>query len=203
MPSQVQKIDITDAKVFYDDEITAGSFDIQGNQLTVNLTGLETKYSSSATTNGALIRIVANISLDNLAPSSVEQIKMEYSNELTGENNSLEGNMNVVAPTGFVTTNTISIDGKSETALEEDGKNVEIDRDNTSKKATVKGKIVNNVGQDANGVIIVGRIPFEGNKTEDGTDLKTTVSTKLSSPITTDIQNAKIYYSENGLHKVH
>ena len=198
LPSQVQKIDITDAKVFYDDEITAGSFDIQGNQLTVNLTGLETKYSSSATTNGALIRIVANISLDNLAPSSVEQIKMEYSNELTGENNSLEGNMNVVAPTGFVTTNTVSIDGKSETALEEDGKNVEIDRDNTSKKATVKGKIVNNVGQDANGVIIVGRIPFEGNKTEDGTDLKTTVSTKLSSPITTDIQNAKIYYSENG-----
>ena len=198
LPSQVQKIDITDAKVFYDDEITAGSFDIQGNQLTVNLTGLETKYSSSATTNGALIRIVANISLDNLAPSSVEQIKMEYSNELTGENNSLEGNMNVVAPTGFVTTNTISIDGKSETALEEDGKNVEIDRDNTSKKATIKGKLVNNVGQDANGVIIVGRIPFEGNKTEDGTDLKTTVSTKLSSPITTDIQNAKIYYSENG-----
>lgn len=198
LPSQVQKIDITDAKVFYDDEITAGSFDIQGNQLTVNLTGLETKYSSSATTNGALIRIVANISLDNLAPSSVEQIKMEYSNELTGENNSLEGNMNVVAPTGFVTTNTVSIDGKSETALEEDGKNVEIDRDNTSKKATVKGKLVNNVGQDANGVIIVGRIPFEGNKTEDGTDLKTTVSTRLSSPITTDIQNAKIYYSENG-----
>ena len=198
LPSQVQKIDITDAKVFYDDEITAGSFDIQGNQLTVNLTGLETKYSSSATTNGALIRIVANISLDNLAPSSVEQIKMEYSNELTGENNSLEGNMNVVAPTGFVTTNTVSIDGKSETALEEEGKNVEIDRDNTSKKATVKGKIVNNVGQDANGVIIVGRIPFEGNKTEDGTDLKTTVSTRLSSPITTDIQNAKIYYSENG-----
>lgn len=198
LPSQVQKIDITDAKVFYDDEITAGSFDIQGNQLTVNLTGLETKYSSSATTNGALIRIVANISLDNLAPSSVEQIKMEYSNELTGENNSLEGNMNVVAPTGFVTTNTISIDGKSETALEEDGKNVEIDRDNTSKKVTVKGKIVNNVGQDANGVIIVGRIPFEGNKTEDGIDLNTTLSTKLSSPITTDIQNAKIYYSENG-----
>ena len=198
LPSQVQKIDITDAKVFYDDEITAGSFDVQGNQLTVNLTGLETKYSSSATTNGALIRIVANISLDNLAPSSVEQIKMEYSNELTGENNSLEGNMNVVAPTGFVTTNTVEIDGKSETALEEDGKNVEIDRDNTSKKATIKGKLVNNVGQDANGVIIVGRIPFEGNKTEDGTDLKTTVSSKLSSPITTDIQNAKIYYSENG-----
>lgn len=198
LPSQVQKIDITDAKVFYDDEITAGSFDIQGNQLTVNLTGLETKYSSSATTNGALIRIVANVSLDNLAPSSVEQIKMEYSNELTGENNSIDGKMNVVAPTGFVTTNTILIDGKSETALEEDGKNVEIDRDNTSKKATIKGKIVNNVGQDANGVIIVGRIPFEGNKTEDGTDLKTTVSTKLSSPITTDIQNAKIYYSENG-----
>ena len=198
LPSQVQKIDITDAKVFYDDEITAGSFDIQGNQLTVNLTGLETKYSSSATTNGALIRIVSNISLDNLAPSSVEKIKMEYSNELTGENNSLEGNMNVVAPTGFVTTNTVSIDGKSVTALEEDGKNVEIDRDNTSKKATVKGKIVNNVGQDANGVIIVGRIPFEGNKTEDGIDLNTTLSTKLSSPITTDIQNAKIYYSENG-----
>ena len=62
LPSQVQKIDITDAKVFYDDEITAGSFDIQGNQLIVNLTGLETKYSSSATTNGALIRIVANVS---------------------------------------------------------------------------------------------------------------------------------------------
>lgn len=198
LPSQVQKIDITDAKVFYDDEITAGSFDVQGNQLTVNLTGLETKYSSSATTNGALIRIVANVSLDNLATSSVEQIKMEYSNELTGENNSLEGNMNVVAPTGFVTTNTAIIDGKSETALEKDANNIEIDRDNTSKKATIKGKLVNNVGQDANGVIIVGRIPFEGNKTEDGTDLKTTVSTKLSSPITTDIQNAKIYYSENG-----
>jgi len=197
LPGQVQKIDITDAKVFYDDEITAGSFDVQGNQLTVNLTGLETKYSSSATTNGALIRIVANISLDNLAPSSLEKVKMEYSNELTGENNTLEGDMNVVAPTGFVTTNTVSMDGNSETALE-NNKTVEIDRDNTSKKAKISAKIVNNVGQDANNVVIVGRIPFEGNKTEDGTDLKTTVSTKLSSPINTDIKEAKVYYSENG-----
>lgn len=197
LPSQVQKIDITDAKVFYDDEITAGSFDVQGNQLTVNLTGLQTKYSSSATTNGALIRIVADISLDNLAPSSVEKIKMEYSNELTGENNTLEGDMNVVAPTGFVTTNTATIDGISETALEE-SKKIAIDRDNTSKKAKISAKIVNNVGQDANNVVIIGRIPFEGNKTEDGTDLQTTVSTKLSSPVTTDIKDAKIYYSENG-----
>ena len=202
LPSQVQKIDITDAKVFYDDEITAGSFDVHGNQLIVNLIGLETKYSSLATSNGPLIRIVANISLDNLAPSSVDKIKMEYSNELTGENNSIEGNMNISAPTGFVTTNTAIIDGKSETALENDAKNIEIDRDSTSKKATIKGKLVNNVGQDTNGVIIIGRIPFEGNKLEDGTNLQTTINTRLTSPITTDIQNAKIYYSENGEEQV-
>lgn len=197
LPKEVTNIKVTEAEVFYDDEIKAGSFNAEGNVLTINLQGLETKYNTSAASTGAMIRIVANVSLDNLAPSSDGDISLEYSNEFTGENNKVEGKINVVAPSGFVTTNTISIDGKDETALEEDVKNIEINIDETSRKATVSGKIVNNLGGDAEGAVLVGRIPYEGNKNESGDDLASTISTRMSSPITTDIPGAKVYYSEN------
>lgn len=197
LPKDVTKIEVTDAKVFYDDEIKAGSFTSDKNVLTINLQGQETKYNTSAASTGALIRIVANVSLDNLAPSSEGDISLEYSNEFTGENNRLDGKINVVAPSGFVTTNTISIDGKEETALEDDVKNIEINIEDTSRKMTVSGKIVNNLGEDAEGAVLVGRIPFEGNKTENGEDLSSTITTKLASAINTDLPNAKVYYSEN------
>ena len=199
LPSQITNIQPTSAQILYDEEIKAGMVSINGNTIDVELTGTQTKYGTVGTTNGTLIRIVANLTLNNLAPSSTEKIKLSYSNELTGETNETETEVSIVAPTGFVTTNTLNIDGETVTAIESDAKEIKINKDTSTKEMKISATIVNNLGTDANGVTILGRIPFEGNKTVEGKELGSTVDTTILKAVTTEgLENATVYYSENG-----
>ena len=78
-----------------------------------------------------------------------------------------------------------------------------IKMDSDAKDATMDLMLINNTGNVCNNLVVLGRIPFEGNK-KIGSDeeLKTTVNTKMLQglSINSEIasQNAKIYYSENG-----
>ena len=199
LPEEVTEINVTDARVLYEDEIKTGTIDVDKNTLTVNLEGMQTQYLADSVSEGTLVRIVANVSLYNLAPSSDAPISLTYSNEFTGEENTLMGNISVVAPTGFVTTNTIEVDGKSETALESDKKEIEIDASSAGKEATISGIIVNNLGEDATNAIIIGRIPFKGNKTLSGVDLESNIDLSLASEVTVEGQEKyKVYYSDDG-----
>lgn len=198
LPEQVKEIKVKDARLLYENEISAGSINTENNTIQVNLQGTQTEYSSSATEQGSLVRIVADIKLDNLATSDNGNIKLDYTNEATGENNTIEGTMKVEAPTGFVTTNTIKIDGHEVTAVENNNDDIEIARTAEERKMQIKGVIINNLGNNAEGLTIIGRIPFQGNKTIEGKDLGTTVNTTLSTGITvTGLENALIYYSDD------
>ena len=196
LPEEITGITITDAQLLHEDELTISSINVDRNVVNVKLSGVQSKYNASI---GTLIRLVANVSLNNLAPSNDGKVICEYSNEETGEVKTLEKNIKVVAPTGFVTTNTIETNGQTATAIENDASLIEVENNSTEKQVNISGTLINNLGQDAEGVVVLGRIPFAGNKTIEGKDLKTTVDTKLSSGITVNgLENATTYYSEDG-----
>lgn len=197
LPEQVKEIKVKDARLLYENEISAGSINTENNTIQVNLQGTQTEYSSSATEQGSLVRIVADVKLDNLATSDNGNIKLDYTNEATGENNTIEGIIKVEAPTGFVTTNTMKIDDKEATAVESNNDDIEIARTAEERRMQIKGVIINNLGSNAEGLTIIGRIPFQGNKTIEGKDLGTTINTTLSTGITvTGLENALVYYSD-------
>ena len=199
LPQEVKEAKIQSAKLLYDEEITAGSINANGREIEVKLEGNQTKYNTSNITNGSLIVIETDLTLDNLAPSNTENVVLEYTNEFNGESKKTEKEITIVAPTGFVTTNTMSIDEKSETAIEDDAKLIKVSATDNEKTMSVTANLVNNLGYDANGFTLVGRIPFAGNKTIGGLDLETNINTILQGGIeVSGMEDAVVYYSVNG-----
>lgn len=198
LPEEVTSINVTDAKVLYDDELTAGTINIDGRKIKLTLNGKQTKYSESALTDGTLVRITANLKLNELAASNKEKITLNYKNASDNSEGTVQEDVEIVAPTGFVTANTVSDEKNSTTAIESEAKNLEVQDHTSSKEINVTGTIVNNLGEDASGVTVVGVFPYEGNKSQEGVDLGTNVTTNLTSKLNVDgLENAKVYYSED------
>lgn len=198
LPEEVTSINVTDAKVLYDDELTAGTINIDGRKIALTLNGKQTKYSESALTDGTLVRITANLKLNELAASNKEKITLNYKNASDNSEGTVQEDVEIVAPTGFVTANTVSDEKNSTTAIESEAKNLEVQDHTSSKEINVTGTIVNNLGEDASGVTVVGVFPYEGNKSQEGVDLGTNVTTNLTSKLNVDgLENAKVYYSED------
>lgn len=199
LPEEVTNIEVTSAQVLYEDEIQTGSIEVNGREILVKLEGTQTQYNSSTTTNGTLIRIDTNLKLNNLSPSDVKNVDLEYTNELTGEYNKISKEIEIIAPTGFVTTNSIKIDDKVSTAIENNADLIRVKENTEEKTMQVSATVVNNLGQNADGFTIVGRIPFKGNKTLGGTELDSNIDTTLTGPIQVmNLENAIVYYSANG-----
>lgn len=83
--------------------------------LTLTFEGIQTKYSSEATTKGATISIVADITLNTLTPAKSDKIVMYYTNENTNLYEQIENGVGVsevgikyIAPTGLVAASGIS-----------------------------------------------------------------------------------------------
>ena len=203
LPSEVNNIEIKKAEILFDDEIIAGSTSVTGDTINVGLRGQQTDYSKSATTDGLLVRVETNIGLEDMATSSNEQVKLTYTNNATGETNSLVQDVKVVAPSEFVLSNAISDGLKTETTIVKDVTNFRVHANTDAQTLAFGGTIVSNLGKDAEGFAIVGRIPFKGNKSLTGKDLGSTVDTKISRKITVEgLEDSTIYYSENGEEKV-
>lgn len=207
LPEEVKEINIKDAQLLYDDELVSKSSTIEGNIIKLELDGTQSKYSNQSTANGSVVRIVADLTLDNLTPSKETNVFLGYKNENDAEGVASENNginvvaapLNIVAPTGFVTTNTMSGYNGNESVTSQEGKE-SIARLPTlsNKEVTVSGIAVNNLGTNAEGFRILGRIPFKGNKQVDGSvDLGTTIDTELSSVVNVEGINATVYYSAN------
>lgn len=199
LPEQITNIEIQSVNKLYDEELTGKNLQITGNQVLMELDGCQTKYISSGTEDGTIISISMNLELNNLAPSSEELVKLEYWNDTTEDVNQVEIPIEITAPTGMVLTNKIEIEDKSISALKDETENIIIDTNSTSKEMTISGNIINNTGVDVDKVVLMGRIPFAGNKTIDGIDLKSNINTTLKSLVQVDgIDDITIYYSDNG-----
>ena len=199
LPSKVNNIEIKKAEILYDDEIITGSSSVNGDTINVSLKGQQTDYSKSATTDGLLVRVETNIGLEDMATSSNEQVKLTYTNDATGETNSLAQDVKVVAPSEFVLSSAITDGSKTETTIAKDITNFRVHANTDAQTLVLGGSIVSNLGRDATGFAIVGRIPFKGNKTLSGKDLGTTVDTKIIKAVeVSGLEEATVYYSENG-----
>lgn len=214
-PEEVTNIEAKDATLLYEDELTSEALNVNGRTISLKLNGTQTKYSTQSTSKGTVIRLVLNLTLNNLAPSKQTNILLSYTNDndtlianasnagistLSENANTVEVPVNVVAPTGFVTTQSITGYNGNESVTAQEGEklgNLPVLSD--AKTATISGTIVNNLGSDAEGLKVLGRIPFKGNKQVDGSqDLGSTFDTTLSSALSVQNLDATVYYSANG-----
>lgn len=209
-PEEVTNIVAKDATLLYEDELVSENLNVNGRIINLKLDGIQTKYSSQSTSKGTVIRLVLDLTLNNLSPSKQTNISLSYTNdndnyvniakEANANINTVELPVNVVAPTGFVTTQSIEgYNGDEIVTAQEEEAIGKLPVLSESKTATISGTIVNNLGKDAEGLKILGRIPFKGNKQVDGSsDLGSTFDTTLSGAVTVENLDATIYYSANG-----
>lgn len=199
LPNQVTNVTLKDAKLIYEDELTPVDFRMVGKQIFLKLQGTQTKYSNIPNANGTVVRIVADIQLDNLAVNAKENIVLQYTNQDRNELKSTEIPLNIVAPTGFVTSNMGAL-SQAITAINED-ETLEIAVHDKEKTIKLGGTIVSNLQENATGLMILGRVPSQdtslANTNSDSTG--STFSTSLASSIEVSGIDADIYYSDNGI----
>lgn len=202
LPQEVKDISLKDAKLIYEDELKPVTFTTNGNEIYLKLNGTQTVYSSQSTSEGTVLRIVADLGLDNLAPTSEGKVTLSYTNEATAESKQVEKEVNVVAPTGFVTTNSVEVNGTKVTSQEGEEKTPKVQVKTSQKEMTLSGTIVNNLGNDSTGVTIVGNIPSRDANDVNGNSLNSNLDTQLSSAIKLNGIDADVYYSENVNEKI-
>ena len=213
-PNEITGIGIKDATLLYDNQLVSADSTINGNTISLKLDGTQTEYSSQSTSKGTVIRLVLDLTLNNLAPSSQTNIMLTYTNDndtlianASGiqtysetSANTVEVPVNVVAPTGFVTTQSMAgYDGDESVTSQESEEIGNLPVLSDARTANISGVVVNNLGSDAEGLVILGRIPFAGNKQVDGSsELGTTFDTELAGALTVENLDATVYYSTNG-----
>ena len=220
LPTCVENVEILESKILFDEELIIDKIEfIKKDEipvLRIMLNGVQTKFSNGIVTNGTNIIINTNITVNNLTPSKTEEIKMYYYNSNTvnydngvvtdkGLGGLATTNIEFVAPTGMITINGISNYDGNENMLMSVNQGDLIQQVETYKPARIAKMhllAINNTGNTCTDLVVLGRIPFAGNKdAETGEDLGTTIDTYLRGYIVSESlqgDGLKIYYSENG-----
>ena len=195
------------------------------NKIIVELEGIQNGFNFSNITNGTNIIINTNLKVDEITPQKQDEIKLYFCNEAV-TNYQTQANWNLSkpvpegilrdtngydastfeyqAPSGMITINSITnYDGNGSTIKSfnqgEVIKTIPIKGEN--QRATMEISVLNNTGHDAENAVLIGRIPFKGNKdVETGKDLGSNVDTIMKSALIPDAVNSNnttIYYSSN------
>lgn len=219
MPSYVENINIKNIEVLFDTEgskLTLKGHEILQNAngtktIVINLEGTQTEYTLGAVSKGVNVVITSDIIVNKLTPNKQEQISMVYTNSniITKARSAVEEKevstqINFVAPTGVITTTTISnyVEGASElTSISGEEKIATIATMAEARNATFNMSVINNYNNTIDNISILGRTLFEGNKDiVTGKDLETTMNIPLTSNIivtNVDASKVAVYYSEN------
>ncbi len=229
LPENIEKLDIKSVELFLEDELKVKTYKVTEQNgrkvILITLEGTQTKYmdngASSQTTQknviakGANIIIKADITFKKLTPSSNADILLNYTNENSNlfektqsqTSGKVAGlattNVEIVSPTGVITENNMSgyngFNAISNITAEKQEQT--INAHGEAKQVTIGGTIVNNYANSIENVLVLGRIPFEGNKQIDTVqELGSNFTMKMQSKITTsgiDTSKVKVYYSTN------
>ena len=230
MPNTVKNVKVKDSNIFYaNDELSISNIEViekEGQKvIRIALDGKQTSYNINKESNGTIVALDLEITVDEFAGNIKDNIEMAYYNELSTEyTNQTEWNMLLEQAkevngytsieVGVRSPQELLTEQASETQEEEEekdpirvssakhGADNELLEENTEAKlATMYITIMNNSSQKFNQFKILGRVPFAGNKDIiTGEDLGTTIDTILDKEITTDNTefNYTVYYSENG-----
>lgn len=227
LPNYIKELKIKDVNLLFCDQLKIKNRETYVNEngnivIKVTLEGEQTEYSQNEVSKGANLVINTDITLKKLTPTKNDTVKAYVTNELATSYNETqktlrraikartntqdekayaEKTLRAVAPTGVVTSTTItSYNSKGETLTvvneETEGK---LDVKSSAKTAKVKMNVINNYNNKIIGVKVLGRIPTEGNKhVITGKDLGTNIETTTSqvSLVNENIEH-EIYYSTN------
>ncbi len=208
MPSDVETLEVTNANLVYGEGLQITAVEVIENKIIrVTLDGTQEGINSGALTNGTNIELNANIKIDLYAPAKTEKIQLRYTND-QATNYATDGyeeiEITYSSPTGLVTVNSISNynqQGSVITSVRQGEKEELIDIYSDPKTPTTELIIMNNHPNKISDISILGRIPFKDVKDHTGTDLGTTLDTKMITGIVADERNHtsfNIYYSTNG-----
>lgn len=228
-PGYIKEVEIQNMNLFHEDGLRVSDFKTftQNGEirLKLELAGTQTSFCESSLTNGTNIIINANIKVDEATPRKQDEIRLFYFNEAaTNYQAETEWNIdkaipaNIVSPTngcdavvieyqapvGLIAINSIeNYDGLASVLKSVKQGEVKdmLSVGQPAQKAKIRISTLNNTGNDCTDMVIVGRIPFEGNKNiETGKDLGSTLTIPMTSLIEEDSENkikAKVYYSTN------
>ena len=212
LPKYIETINVKNVEVLFDTEgskLTLKENKVVENAdgtktIEVTLEGMQTEYAIAAVAKGVNVVITTDLTVNKLTPSKQEQIKMVYTNASTQETNEVSTAVNFVAPTGVVTTTSISNykeNGETLTAISGETKVATIETMAEARNTKFEMTVINNYNNTIDNISILGRIPAKGNKeVVTGSDLGSTIDMPLVSNIVVnskDNNKVTIYYSEN------
>ena len=212
LPKYIETINVKKVEVLFDTE--GSKLTLKENKVVENadgtktieviLEGMQTEYAIAAVAKGVNVVITTDLTVNKLTPSKQEQIKMVYTNASTQETNEVSTAVNFVAPTGVVTTTTVSNykeNAESLTAISGEAKVATIETMAEARNTKFEMTVINNYNNTIDNISILGRIPAKGNKeVVTGSDLGSTIDMPLVSSIVVnskDNNKVTIYYSEN------
>ena len=206
LPSYIETIELGNIDILYgNSEFNIVSRNVYvdevGNKvIRIALAGEQTDYTLNSTSKGINVFVSANIQTSKFMSSQQENVEVKCIN---GKDNSVAVSnieMNFISESGILMANSISgFNGnESITSLKGSPKVGRLEMNAASKQATMDITLINNEKEDVSEVVVLGRLPFKGNKTvASEKELGSTFTAELKSFITASGIDASIYYSEN------
>ena len=232
LPTPVKTVNLQSINILHGGELKVKEFttykhDDESLRIKVDLEGAQTMFSASNMTNGTNIIINADLDVEDYTATRKDKVKMYYYNEgvtfygsqtkwsiskpYTGaairETNGFAFDIvEYQGPTGLIAINAIK--GYDDTtdilrSIKQGEILKTISRTADEKLATMEVAVLNNTDSDCNNVVLLGRIPFKGNRDiKTGKDLGTTIDSEMLDGILPNLESeqntATVYYSENG-----
>lgn len=205
LPEYVENVSFNEAvKILFTNEleIETGTYNPETKTLEIKLKGEQTIFNDVSVAEGPTLVVNANITLNKLTPSKTDEIITTVVNgEETTESKTT---INYIAPVGMVTVNTISGYNGEQEATSVSGQETtgKIEVNSNAKTAVVKLTLINNNNNICKNIEILGRTPFEGNKTivtgeELGSTFTATLASKILATEGIDTSKITVYYSSN------
>lgn len=212
MPSNINELSIEGVNLLYKNGLSLKNWEVvkndSGNKvLRIEMDGAQSVYTPGIIQEGTTIVIYTKLTTNRLTANTSEALKLTYTNEdSVRQSYILEGKsaeevvLNFIAKHGMLKgmTGQNDITQSIGNSYEEEVDRIEVKSGIGEQKVNIKGTVVNNFEKETTDVVIVGRIPFIGNKNGDGEALLSEFDTIMSSEITTSGNLTEIYYSEDG-----
>jgi len=209
LPSYIENIELKDVNVLFANENEESKWQVaeqksfkdteENNIIEVKLTGENQDYDLMA--GGVNLFINATLTTQKLIPSQEANIEMICFNKKDNSTATSNATINFESESGVLMTNGISNYNQNEQKIsfKNDVQTGLLQMNADAKTATMNMILVNNEKTDIQNAVILGRLPFEGNKTvQTNAELGTTFNAQLQSLIKLNGLNATVYYSENG-----
>ena len=206
-PLAVEEVEVTGMMLLYKNGLSIENWDVATNAagkkvLKINLTGSQMEYTPGAVQEGTTVVIYTNLDVNRLTADTSENLKMTYTNKDTiRKTYALEGkdsediSLNFIGRQELVRAMTITNElGESKTSYDNDTDKIQIEA-NKEQELTITSTIVNNYEATLDDVVVIGRIPFKGNKDGNGNDLGTNFDCYLENAVATSGAVADVYYS--------